>query len=108
VNRHVLKKIKHFALPNVWASRHVVPELVGLISPAEAAEKAQAMLEDSSVLSAMREDLGRVSQAQSQGGTDPAALVASKCLELAAAGTSATGDQGSKAGSPWPRTPQTP
>ena len=84
VNAYVVKRIKHFALPNMWARRSVVPELVGKVTPETAAKHARSLIEDPSTLQDMKEDLSLVCKANDgEARSDPASVIASRCIQLA-------------------------
>jgi hypothetical protein len=88
VNRYVLDRIKFLALPNVWANKHVVPELVGRVTPIEVAKDAVTLLEDEARLRAMRLGLKEASlanESSSNSRADAATTIAQKCAQLSGA-----------------------
>jgi lipid-A-disaccharide synthase len=53
------KRIKFFALPNIKAEKEIVPEIRGMVEPAEVALKAVALLKDTSKRQEMSKELIR-------------------------------------------------
>ena len=85
VNRYVLSRIKFLALPNLWAKKHVVPELVGKVTPSQVSKDAALLLEDSARLQSMRRELKEAWQPHQEEAfnVDPAVIIAQKCTQLA-------------------------
>jgi hypothetical protein len=58
--RHIFKKGRLFAWPNLWAKREIVPELVGRLHPEQVAKQAVDYLEHPEKLVAIQQDLRSV------------------------------------------------
>ncbi len=75
----VKKGLGHLAWPNIWATRDIIPELVGPINPAELAQKVQHYLDHPEELTQMRQDLENV-----RGDSGAAAKIAELVAQLLA------------------------
>ena len=102
VNAAIIRSNKYLAWPNMWAGTDapVVPELVGLIEPATAAEEVEALLSDPGKLKAMRARLlalrgGRLAPGQQDQQKSVDALAGGAGV----GGGQATGQKGGAAGS---------
>jgi lipid A disaccharide synthetase len=58
--QQVLRKKRLFAWPNIWATREIVPELLGKLEPFEVAQMALNYLEHPEKLEEMRQQLRAV------------------------------------------------
>jgi lipid A disaccharide synthetase len=58
--QQVLRKKRLFAWPNIWATREIVPELLGKLEPKEVAQMALDYLEHPEKLEEMRQQLRAV------------------------------------------------
>lgn len=58
--RHIYKKGRLFAWPNIWAKREIVPELIGRLHPAQVAKQVVDYLEHPERLVAIQQDLRSV------------------------------------------------
>mmetsp|Transcript_2222 Transcript_2222/g.5154 ORF Transcript_2222/g.5154 Transcript_2222/m.5154 type:complete len:166 (-) Transcript_2222:120-617(-) len=89
VNRWILSRVKHFALPNIWAGTCVVPELVGKVDPARAAESIGKLIRDPVQMERMKRDLAEVVRGQDEKvgqHIDAAAAIAKLCINHAKMG----------------------
>lgn len=57
VSGALAKSVGRVALPNILAGREVVPELMGVLTPGQVADRAAALLADPAALDAMQADL---------------------------------------------------
>jgi lipid-A-disaccharide synthase len=55
--RQYLRRAPYVALPNMWARRRIMPELVGAVTPAEVAAEAARLLKDPAARRALAEAL---------------------------------------------------